>query len=500
MSFPPVIMSRSRWWLACLMMVACLLFQAFTAAYAMQLQGIRTWSHDGTTRAVFDIDGDVDYQVFTLKDPARLVLDFKNTSTSDDIADKAKQEDLFKNIRWATRNGNDLRVVIDLAHPVAYSQFPLGAAPGKQGSRVVVDMQEGDSGESGDPEDKSQQTAQTGADSDPIEDIIKQQQANAERQSQTPPESPNVAVAVSPKANQGRGRDIVVIIDPGHGGKDPGTHGPGGTLEKNVVLQIGKRVKSLFDNAQGFVARMTRDDDTFVPLRGRTDIARKDHADFFVSVHADAAASSSARGSSVYALSQHGATSETARWVAQKENNSDLIGGVEGDLDLSDKDEMLRGVLLDLSMTATINASLSAGHQLIDQIGRFNRLHTGRVDQAGFVVLKSPDIPSLLVETGYLSNPTEERLLKSSSHQQQIAQAIFAGITSYFRQHPPPGTYLANQQGGKVGANQYRVRPGDSLSLIAQRQGVSVEALKKANNLALDVVQTGQVLTIPKGK
>lgn len=499
MSLPLVFMSKSRWWLACLLMMGCLLLQAFSTAQAMQLTGIRTWSHDGTTRAVFDVDGDVDYQVFTLKDPARLVVDFKNTSTQPDIADSARQEALFKNIRWATRNGHDLRVVIDLAHPVAYGQFPLGAAPGKQGSRVVVDMQAGDSGENGDPETQPKQVAQQGAAGDPIADIIKQQQANAERQSQTPPVSPNVAVAVSPKANQGHGRDIVVIIDPGHGGKDPGTHGPGGTLEKTVVLQIGKRVKSLFDNSRGFVARMTRDDDTFVPLRGRTEIARKDHADFFVSVHADAAASRSARGSSVYALSQHGATSETARWLAQKENNSDLIGGVEGDLDLSDKDEMLRGVLLDLSMTATINASLSAGRQLIDHLGRFNRLHTGRVDQAGFVVLKSPDIPSLLVETGYLSNPSEERMLKSPSHQQQIAQAIFTGITSYFHQHPPPGTYLANQEGTRVGSNQYRVRPGDSLTLIAQRQGVTVEALKKANNLALDVVQAGQVLTIPKG-
>lgn len=500
MRLPLVNWKRSCRWVVGVLVILCGLWQAVQAAQPVQLNDIRTWSHDGTTRAVFDLSHDVDYQVFTLKHPDRMVVDFKNTRTHKGVADDAMRESLFKDIRWATHKGSDLRVVFDLANPVAYSQFPLGAAPGKTGSRLVIDMQKGDSGDTGDPSEQPAQQANQARQEqkqDPIQAIVQQQQANAEQQSQSVPISANVAAAVAPTANAGKGRDIVVVIDPGHGGKDPGTHGSNGTLEKNVVLQIGKRVRSLFDNTKGFVARMTRDGDYFIPLRGRTDIARKDHADFFVSVHADAAGARSARGSSVYALSQHGATSETARWLAQKENNSDLIGGDEGDLDLNSKDKMLRGVLLDLSMTATINASLSAGHQLIDQLGRFNQLHTGRVDQAGFVVLKSPDIPSLLVETGYLTNPTEERLLKQPAHQQKIARAIYSGIVSYFRLHPPPGTYLAAQQGHDLSANQYRVRPGDSLGSIARSHNVSVNQLRSANNMSFDVVQIGQVLTIP---
>ncbi|WP_223302825.1 N-acetylmuramoyl-L-alanine amidase [Halotalea alkalilenta] len=486
-----------------LALLFCVLVQCFQPAQAAELGNIRTWSQDGTTRVVFDLDDDVDYQVFTLDDPMRLVVDFKNTRVVGDIASAAGNEPLFESVRWGVREGHDLRVVIDLARPVVYSQFPLGPAAGATGSRLVVDLQQGQ-GNNGDDAVLAaarQQIGVTDADEaqrDPIAAIISQQEANARRQAASPPPSPQIAEATSPTANQGRGRDIVVVIDPGHGGKDPGAIGANGTREKDVVLAIARRLKARFDAAPGFTAKLTRDGDEFIPLRGRTEIARRNHADFFVSIHADAAKSRTPRGSSVYALSQHGATSEAARWLAQSENSADLIGGVDGDLSLNDKDEMLRGVLLDLSMTATVNASLSAGTHLLSQLGRFNRLHKSQVEQAGFVVLKSPDIPSLLVETGFISTPAEEALLGTGAHQDQLAGAIFGGINTYFQQHPPPSTYLAQQiRGGGLASGQYRVRSGDTLSSIAQRQGVTMVELKRANALETDVVRAGQVLHIP---
>lgn len=234
-------------------------------------------------------------------------------------------------------------------------------------------------------------------------------------------------------------------------------------------------------------------------LRERTLLARKQKADFFVSIHADAFKSSRPSGSSVFALSQSGATSETARWLAASENRADLIGGVDGSLSLADKDEVLRGVLLDLTMTATLNDSLAVGRRVLDQLSEVNNLHKPRVEQAGFVVLKSPDIPSLLVETGFISNPEEERQLQNPRYQQRLAEAIFAGISAHFRRNPPPASLLAWQRDQRRGgeADEYRIQPGDTLSEIATRHQVPISALRQANELNGDVIRVGQVLRIP---
>lgn len=250
---------------------------------------------------------------------------------------------------------------------------------------------------------------------------------------------------------------------------------------------------------KGYRAELTRTGDYFIPLRGRTEIARKKGADLFVSIHADAAPSAAAFGASVFALSDRGATSETARWLADSENRSDLIGGA-GNVSLDDKDKMLAGVLLDLSMTASLTSSLNVGQKVLSNIGRVTSLHKQRVEQAGFMVLKSPDIPSILVETGFISNANEASKLASSGHQQALARSISAGIRQFFQQNPPPGSYIAwLRDSGKIaqGPRDHRVQPGDTLAMLAVRFQVSAATLRSANNLKTDELKVGQVLTIP---
>ncbi|MCM2972858.1 N-acetylmuramoyl-L-alanine amidase [Larsenimonas suaedae] len=453
------------------------------SAFAATLTSLDVKHAGGTTALEFDLAGKPDTNVFALDNPARLVADFSDTRKVGSIEAAASKSALIKAVRSGPRNQNDLRVVIDLSHAVTFEVAPIRKI-GSDGYRLEVVLEGGDSDEG-----------------DPIEAIIRSREnaateALAKRSSTTAtraePASRKPAVA-HPR------RDIVVVVDAGHGGKDPGAVGPHGVYEKTVVLQMAKRLAATFNAAPGFKAYLTRDRDIFIPLRGRTRIARDRHADFFVSLHADAARSSSARGSSVFALSQHGATSESARWLAKSENNSDLIGGVGGDLSLDDKDEMLRGVLLDLSMTATINDSLAAGTDVFRQIERVNRIRHGRVEQAGFVVLKSPDIPSLLVETGFITNPSEERLLQQASHQQQLMNAVYAGIRAHFERQPPPDSLLAWQRDQARGGarDEYRVSAGDTLSSIAGRFNVSILALKQANRLSSDVLRVGQILNIP---
>ena len=237
-----------------------------------------------------------------------------------------------------------------------------------------------------------------------------------------------------------RARDVVVVIDPGHGGKDPGATGYHGTHEKNVVLAISKDIQRDINGTPGFKAILTRTSDYFIPLRGRLAIARNNKADMFVAIHADASPDNTAQGVSVFALSERGATGEEARWLASRENKSELMGGVS----LDDKSNMLKSVLINLSHSATVQSSLQIGEDLTQNIGRFEELHHGhRVEQAAFVVLKSPDIPSLLIETGFISNINEEARLNNSMYQHQLAQAIAQGICEYFRAHPPRGTFLA---------------------------------------------------------
>jgi len=290
-------------------------------------------------------------------------------------------------------------------------------------------------------------------------------------------------------------RDILVGIDAGHGGEDPGAIGPNRIYEKQVVMAISQELKRLVDNEPGFRGVLIRTGDYYIPLRKRTDIAREHRVDLFVSIHADAFKNPAARGASVFALSPGGATSETAGYLAERENRADLIGGV-GSVKISDKDRVLASVLLDLSMTATLNSSLDVGKEVLGEMGAIARLHKRHVEQAGFLVLKSPDIPSILVETGFISNPTEARQLADRNYQQRMARAIFAGIKRYFYNSPPLGTWVAANGGG--GAERvYVIARGDTLSGIAARHNISVDALLRHNSLSSTNIRVGQRIKIP---
>ena len=463
-----------------------------TSLQAATVEGMRLWAAPDHARLVFDLSDATSAKVFSLDDPARLVIDLDDSQMDAD-ADKLNLEDsAISTVRTGSREGNGLRVVLELNREVEPRHFTL--APNDQyGHRLVVDLEY--------PGESAVENP-----IDPIESMIRDQEIEAERasaqaqagdseQASSPEDEPTASDEAKPHPK----RDIIIAVDAGHGGEDPGAIGPAGTREKDVLLDISKRMADTINAAEGFKAVLIRDGDYYLGLRQRTQLAREQKADFFVSLHADAFNSPRPQGSSVYALSQRGATSETAQWLADSENRSDLIGGVDGNLSLRDKDQVLRGVLLDLTMTATLNDSLSIGGQVLDQLGRVNRLHKSQVEQAGFMVLKSPDIPSLLIETGFISNPDEERRLRDPVHQQGLAEAIFSGLQSHFERYPPPASLLAWQRDNqrRPSGDEYRIQSGDTLSAIAVRHGVPINQLKQANDLNGDAIRVGQVLRIP---
>ncbi len=451
-----------------------LLFLAVTvdAVAETKVNSVRLWRAPDNTRLVFDLTGPVQHSVFTLTSPDRLVIDINGATLGAPLNVNASNTPITA-MRSAQRTPTDLRVVIDLKKAVTPKSFSL--APNAQyGNRLVVDLFD------------------NAADAAPIP-----VPTNVAKVAPVPvtPIDPPVKLPPAPAGK----RDIIVVIDAGHGGEDPGASGSRGQREKDVVLAIARELQRQVNGIKGFRAELTRTGDYFIPLRGRTEIARKKGADLFVSIHADAAPSKAAFGASVFALSDRGATSETARWLADSENRSDLIGGA-GNVSLDDKDRMLAGVLLDLSMTASLTSSLNVGQKVLTNIGRVTPLHKQRVEQAGFMVLKSPDIPSILVETGFISNANEASKLAAASHQQALARSISSGVRQFFQQNPPPGTYISwlRDSGGIAqGPRDHRVNPGETLAMIAVRYQVSPASLRSANNLKSDDLKAGQHLTIP---
>ncbi|MEN0107636.1 MAG: N-acetylmuramoyl-L-alanine amidase [Pseudomonas sp.] len=441
---------------------------------AADIKSVRLWRAPDNTRLVFDLSGPVTHSVFTLTSPNRIVIDVNGATLATKLEQLSIANTPITSVRSAQRSPTDLRIVIDLSAPVTPKSFSL--APNQQyGDRLVVDLFD------------------QGADSAPS---LPSTTTAAAPQVPVTPTQP--APKLTPPDPSGK-RDIVVAIDAGHGGEDPGALGPRGAREKDVVLGIAKELQRQVNATKGYRAELVRTGDYFIPLRKRTEIARKKGADLFVSIHADAAPSKSAFGASVFALSDRGATSETARWLADSENRSDLIGGA-GNVSLDDKDPMLAGVLLDLSMTASLSSSLNVGQKVLSNLGSVTSLHKRRVEQAGFMVLKSPDIPSILVETGFISNPNESVKLASDSHQQSLARSISSGIRQFFQQNPPPGTYIAwMRDSGKIapGPRDHLVTSGESLAMIAQRYQVSQAAIRSANNLKTDALKIGQHLQIP---
>jgi N-acetylmuramoyl-L-alanine amidase len=429
---------------------------AVVARADVSIDGVRIWPAPDHTRLVLEVGNAVEHNVFSLSGPSRLVIDLKNSQLKADFDSLDLAGSPIQRIRSAPRNGNDLRVVLDLKSDIKPRSFQL--EPNQQyGHRLVVDL---------------------------IEEGARKAREEAQ---------PTVTESRNGK------RDIVVVVDAGHGGEDPGAIGPRGTREKDVVLSMARTLADLIEKEPGYTARLTRTGDYYIDLRSRTILARKHNADLFVSVHADAFRTPQPRGASVFALSQRGATSETARWLAQSENRSDLIGGAGG-VSLDGRDDMLAGVLLDLSMTASINSSLGVGNTILNQLGGVAKLHKKGVEQAAFAVLKSPDIPSILVEAGFISNPTEEKNLGSAGYRRKLSEAVFRGIDDYFSKTPPPGTLLAWQKrngDGSSQASQYRIQRGDTLSGVARRMQTSVSRLMQYNGLNNDRVMVGQTIRIP---
>ncbi|MEE4295688.1 MAG: N-acetylmuramoyl-L-alanine amidase [Wenzhouxiangella sp.] len=427
---------------------ALLLIVLASTASAAEVHNLRVWSSPDSTRAVLDLDQAVDYRIFTLSDPERLVVDIKNVRASGPLPFDEEAGGVIGRVRHGVRNGTDLRVVFDLNGPAEPQSFVLDPA-GRYGHRLVIDL------------------------------IPEGATSAAERLRQ------------AAESRRNGKRDMIVAIDAGHGGEDPGAIGPGGTYEKKITLQIARELEQLINDSPGMRAVMIRTGDYFIPLRERYERARQAQADLLLSVHADAFRDFRVRGSSVFVLSRSGASSQAARLLAENENQADLIGGVE----LDRGDDMLSSVLLDLSQSATMEYSNLAAESIFQQLGSVGRRHRKQVERANFVVLRSPDVPSVLLEVGFISNPDDERNLNTARHRKQVATAIARGVRDHFYQTAPQGTWIAANRTGQ----EHIVRSGDTLGVIAQRYQVSLSTLRAVNNLDGDVIHPGAVLVIPTG-
>ena len=421
-----------------------------SAGFTAEIETVRLWAGPDRTTVVLDVSEPLKYRLSAFKNPHRLVIDFVGADLPRTLKLPAVTGTPIKGLRYARRNKDDVRVVLDLDHRVRVGDSLL--PPRKQyGHRVVLNLA---------PMDRAAVAV-------------------------TPP-SPASAKLTSKRAARAAVRDIVIAVDAGHGGEDVGAIGPSGVYEKNIVLAISRALVDEINRHDGMRGVLVRDGDYYVGLRKRMIKARDAKADLFISIHADAFRDRRVRGSSVYVLSQRGASSEAAHWLAENENASDLVGGVS----LDDKDDVLKSVLLDLSQTASLDASIDAAKAILGGLKKLGKVHKREVQHAGFMVLKSPDIPSLLIETAFISNRDEERRLSSANYRRKLASSMFSGIRTYFENNTPPGTRLAAQR-------SHRVSPGDSLSVIADRYDVSMESIKLANNLASDGVRLGALLKIP---
>ncbi|MGB5427568.1 MAG: N-acetylmuramoyl-L-alanine amidase [Gammaproteobacteria bacterium] len=437
--------------------------QATVFAGTVDFQGARLWAAPDHTRVVFDTSGSVTHKIFSLQNPDRLVIDVKSARVAKSMDTKQVSGGLVKGVRAAQNKKDTLRIVLDLKQAAKPQAFSL--KPNEQyGHRLVIDLY--------DAAGSGNKTASKTV-SQPASQPLSQRATQTAQPLQVKATAPTVA------------RELVIAIDAGHGGEDPGAIGRRGTREKTVVLEIARQLAELIKKEPGMRPVLIREGDYYIGLRQRMDKARKHNADLFISIHADAFRDHRARGSSVFVLSRSGASSEMARWIAAKENAADLAGGVS----LDDKDDVLAGVLLDLSQSASIAASHEVASNMLGELKRIGKTHKSDVQRAGFVVLKSPDIPSILVETAFISNPDEENKLRSKQHQAKLAQAMLSGIRDYFDNHPPPGTLRV--------ARKHTIKRGDTLSDIAAAYQVSLNSLRGFNSLKSDTLRVGDTLRIP---
>jgi N-acetylmuramoyl-L-alanine amidase len=432
-----------------ILLISFLLMASSTPVFAKNtIEGLRIWPSPNTTRLVFDLANTPEYSYFTLKNPQRLVIDIENTPNNFDFKKVANDSKLVKKVRYSTaKNTRAVRVVIELNKKLEKNIFALPpTAP--YGDRLVIDLND--------------------------------------------PDSATQKIVLNSKSTTDR--DIIIVIDAGHGGEDPGSIGPSGSYEKNVTLGIAKLLQSLINKEKGMKAVMTRSGDYYISPNRRPQLAREHKADMFVSIHADAFTTPQPRGASVWVLSMKRANTELGRWLERTERHSELLGGAAEIIQDTANERYLAQTFLDMSMDHSLTTSYDVSRDMIRHLGKVTKLHKKTPQGASFAVLTSPDIPSILVEMGFISNPQEEKNLNWSEYRQKLAQSVFNGLKQHFKGSPPDGSLWAKLKQEK---RTHRVRSGESLSLLAQRYNVQISTLKKANNLNTDVVRIGQVLMIP---
>ncbi|WP_084418893.1 LysM peptidoglycan-binding domain-containing protein [Photobacterium sp. J15] len=428
---------------------------------ANELKGIRVWPAPDETRVVLDVQDAAVFSYFTLTKPDRLVVDLKNTSLKTKLPLTVKDSAVLKKIRSSSPpEKGSYRLVFETKAGVNPTIFKLSPTPdGHYGHRLVLDL----------PHSKKPVKAQ----------VLKSKKSVTENKK-----------AVLPYGTD----DIVVAVDAGHGGEDPGSIGPSKKYEKNVTMDIARKVAAKIDATPGMKAVLTRRGDYFVNLNKRSEIARKYKAHLLVSIHADGFHKPQPRGASVWVLNTRRANSEIGRWLEQHEKQSELLGG--GDVLSGDNDDQyLSMAVLDLQFSHSQKEGYDVASRVLKELSKITTLHKSKPEHASLAVLKSPDIPSLLVETGFITNPKEERLLNSRAHQSKLANAVYKGVLSYFNAKPPQGTLFASRKNGI----KHKVTSGQSLSIIAAKYGTSVSNLKHANNLRSNTLKVGQVLVIPGG-
>lgn len=431
-----------------ILLVASLLF-SFSLQAQNSIDALRIWPSPANTRLVFDLKQSPEFSYFTLHNPERLVIDFDETDNRFNFSLIENQSNLVEKVRYSTpKNKKAIRVVIELSRKLETTVFSLPpTAP--YGDRLVIDIAD---------------------DNPPPATILDAQTASSER-------------------------PIIVVIDAGHGGEDPGSIGSAGSYEKNVTLSIAKYLEREINQEPGMQAIMTRTGDYYISPNKRPEIARKHKADLLVSIHADAFVTPQPSGASVWVLSMSRANTELGRWMENTEKHSELLGGAAEIIQDTANELYLTQALLDMSMDHSLTTSYDLSRDVISQMRAVTKMHKKVPQAASLAVLTSPDIASILVETGFISNPTEEKNLNSNRHRQKLAQSIFTGIKKHFKSSPPDGSLWAKL---KKEQRTHLVRSGESLSLLAQRYNVDVNELKKVNNLRTDVVRIGQVLTIPQ--
>lgn len=433
-----------------LMFFLCFAIHSVSAAQN-KLESVRIWPSPDNTRVVLDMRSAPDFTYFNLKKPERLVIDLAATDNKLSLSNIENSGDLIKKIRYSTpKNKHSARIVIELnrnAEPTLFAMTPEASF----GHRLVIDL----------------------ADSEP-----------------------KIAPAsvVMDETTSTRDRDIIVAIDAGHGGNDPGSIGPAGTYEKHITLSIAKKLEAMVNAERGMKAFMTRSGDYYISPNKRPELARQQKADLLISIHADAFTQPEPRGGSVWVLSMRRADTELGRWMERTERHSELLGGAAEVISDKSSERYLAETILGLSMDHSMATSHDLGNKVIQELKGVTKLHKKAPQAASLAVLTSPDIPSILVEVGFISNPQEEKNLNWTKYRERLAKAMFNAAKRYFKQVPPDGTLWASE---KAKNRTHKVRSGESLSILAQRYNVKISSIKAANNLNNDVVRIGQVLTIP---